>query len=209
MNTMNKTGKTVGMMLLAMVCAAHGQSYLYTWTYSSPLYSGSGTLTVDPSAPQNGGAGVDAYVPIISGTFNGQPVTGLDTSGAYNDFLYFQNPANASYTLTYPAQPLWQVYELAFSTTDDEYVMNGDPSDGYETFDYNNGGSGGAGDDGFNASGGYIGNTGSFSLVSVPEPSLDSLILGAAGMFIVWRITFAHRNQEGRPRKERGKGVKP
>jgi hypothetical protein len=185
------------MILLATVFAAHAQNYLYTWTYSSPLYSGSGTLTVDPSAPENGGAGVDAYVPVISGTFNGQLITGLDTSGAYNDFLYFQNPADSSYTLTYPAQPLWQVYELAFSTTDDEYVMNGDPFGGYETFDNNNGGSGGAGDDGFNNSGVYIGNTGSFSLVSVPEPSVDSLVFGLAGVLIVWRIALAHFTRKG------------
>ena len=185
---MNNTLKPIVMVLMAGVFVASAQGlYEYNWSYSSSLYTGSGTLTVDPSAPQNGGAGADSYVPDISGTFNGQAITGLDTSGDYNNWLYFQNPGNASYMLTYPAQPLWQVYELGFLTSSDEYVMNGDPSGGYETFDISNGGSGAAGDDGYDISGDPIGNTGSFSLTGVPEPSLNGLIFEFAFLYIGWR----------------------
>ena len=167
---MGKIPKVILMVLLAAITTARADVYVYDWSYSSSLYTGSGTLSVDSSAPQEGG-GVPVYVPVISGTFNGQAITGLDNSGGYNNFLYFQD-SHGSYTLTSPTQPLWQVTELALTTASDEYVMNVDNTGSGETFDINNGGSGvGGADDAYDSLGNPIGNTGNFSLVAVPEPS--------------------------------------
>jgi len=193
----NQTMKTIVVLLLAAVTSARAQSYVYDWSYSSPLYTGSGTLTVDPTMPQNGPDGVPAYVPLITGAFNGEPITGLDNSGDYNNWLLFQNPNNSSYTLTYPAEPLWQVYEFAFTTTLDEYVMNSNGDGGnpavasqFETFDANNGGSGVFGsDDAYDAQG-NSNPVGSFTIAPAPEPSVNRLLVGAAMLFLgarMWR----------------------
>jgi len=184
-------------VLLVAVSSARAQSYIYDWSYSSPLYIGSGTLTVDPTMPQNGPSGVAAYIPVITGIFNGESITGLDNSGAYDNWLLFQNPTTGSYTLTYPNQPLWQVYEFAFTTTADEYVMNsngvgGNPmvANEFGTFDANNGGSGVFGsDDAFDAAGNFN-PVGTFTITAVPEPSVKGLLVAAAILLLgsgIWR----------------------
>ena len=180
------------LLLLAVAGTAQAGLYSYHWSYSSSLYTGSGTLTIDPSTPQNGGGGVDAYVPVFNGTFNGQTITGLDTSGAYNNWFYFQD-AHGSYVLTSPTQPLWQVYEFAFTTSTDEYVMNSNGvgtnpavADHFETFETNNGGSGVFGsDDAYDAQGNFN-PTAVFSITpvtAVPEPS-SAAVFGFAVVFI-------------------------
>jgi hypothetical protein len=184
--------KVLALVLLAATAAARAQSYVYDWTYSSPLYTGSGTLSVDPTMPVNGIDGVDCYIPVISGTFNGQTITGLDTSGNYDNYFLFQ--ASGSYALTSPAEPLNEVYEFAFLTTADEYVMNNngnDPGTGtaneFETYDLNNGGSGIYGsDDAYDALGDFN-PVGDFTITPVPEPSVKGLILGGAILFLSLR----------------------
>jgi len=181
------TIKTIVFGLLVAGSSARAQSYIYDWSYSSPLYTGSGTLTVDPTMPQNGPSGVAAYTPVITGTFNGETITGLDNSGDYNNWLLFQNPTTGSYTLTYPNEPLWQVYEFAFTTTADEYVMNSNGDGGnpmvaneLDTFDANNGGSGVFGsDDAFDSEGNFN-PAGTFTITVVPEPSVNGLLAVAA-----------------------------
>lgn len=180
--------KVIVLAMLAAVPAAYAQSdYVYNWTYSSSLYAGAGTLTINPNTPLSGIDGVDTYMPVsITGTFNGQTITGLDlsqTSGFYNydNNIYFQSAG--SYVLTYPAEPLWEVDQLAFLTGSDEYVMNGYPagdplSGSFDTYDLNGGGNGGSGDDG---------GGGNFALVPVPESAVNPGLIAAAGLFLGWR----------------------
>ncbi len=156
---------------LLVVPAIHAQSYFYNWSYSSSLYSGSGSMSVNPNAPGNGDDGVDAYLPVtFTGTFNGQTIVGLDASpeNAYQNFFYFQS-ANGSYVLTSPTETLWEIEALAIVTPVDEYIMYGYPAgaplDAFQTYDLNGGGSGGTGDDGATT------QTGTFYLTPVPEPS--------------------------------------
>ena len=178
---------------LAPTGIARAQSYVYNWTYSSPLYTGSGMVSVDPTMPVNGLDGLDSYIPVISGTFNGQAITGLDISGNYDNYFLFQ--ASGSYVLTSPTEPLNEVYEFAFLTTADEYVMNNngnDPGTGtaneFETYDLNNGGSGIYGsDDAYD----FVGNfnpVGDFIITPVPEPGAKALFLGGAILFIGLRF---------------------
>ena len=174
---------------LAPTGIARAQSYVYNWTYSSPLYTGSGMVSVDPTMPVNGLDGLDSYIPVISGTFNGQAITGLDISGNYDNYFLFQ--ASGSYVLTFPTEPLNQVYEFAFLTTADEYVMNNngnDPGTGtaneFETYDMNNGGSGVYGSDDAFDSVGNFNPVGDFVITPVPEPATKGLFLGGAILFI-------------------------
>ena len=177
---------------LAPTGIARAQSYVYNWTYSSPLYTGSGMVSVDPTMPVNGLDGLDSYIPVISGTFNGQAITGLDTSGNYDNYFLFQ--ASGSYVLTSPTEPLNEVYEFAFLTTADEYVMNNngnDPGTGtaneFETYDMNNGGSGVYGSDDAFDSVGNFNPVGDFTITPVPEPAAKGQFLGGAILFVSLR----------------------
>jgi hypothetical protein len=186
---MKNTIKVFALVLVAATGSVRAQNYVYNWTYSSPLYIGSGMVSVDPTMPVNGLDGLDSYIPVISGTFNGQAITGLDISGNYDNYFLFQ--ASGSYVLTFPTEPLNQVYEFAFLTTADEYVMNNngnDPGTGtaneFETYDMNNGGSGVYGSDDAFDSVGNFNPVGDFIITPVPEPAAQGLFLGGAILFI-------------------------
>jgi hypothetical protein len=179
---MDKTLSIIILATLALLPTARAQDYEFTWSYDSSLYTGSGTLTIDPTAPGNGDDGIDAYVPVtFTGTFAGQTILSLDTSpwDGYQNFFYFQS-GTGSYVLTSPNQTLWEIEGLAINTATNQYIMYGypagTPTDNFETYDAI-GGSGGSGDDGVPTM------SGTFVATPTPEPTSVALLsLGLLAM---------------------------